>query len=92
MVKFGKPEATWKTGEEENSYGGEWGGVVASGRGSEKGEKRQREKFHERATDGRRNRREIRDKETDTDNEKTSTARKEAGSGGREHERKRTRG
>lgn len=41
--------------------------------------RRQREKFHKRATDGRKNGREIRDKETDTDNEKTSTVKKEAG-------------
>lgn len=61
MVKFGKPEATWKTGEEENSYGGEWRGVVArSERGREHargereggGGREQREKFHERATGG----------------------------------------
>jgi len=43
--------------------------------------KGQREKFHERATDRgpkRKNGREIRDKETDTDNEKTSIVKKEA--------------
>lgn len=88
MVKFGKPEATWKTGEEENSYGGEWRGVVArSERGREHargeregGESNERSSTRElRAADGRTYGKEIRDKETDTDNEKTSTAKKEAG-------------
>lgn len=85
MVKFGKPEATWKTREEENSSGRAWRRDGSGGRGIREEEKGQREKFHERATGwtgvhlGRKNRREIRDKETNIDNEKTSMAKKEAG-------------
>lgn len=65
IIKFGKLEATGETGEEENFCGRERGGK----------EETTREKF-QRESLGRKNRREIRDKETDTDNEKTSTVKK----------------
>lgn len=53
MVKFGKPEATWKTREEENSCGRAWGRDGSAGRGTvREKEKGQRGKFHERARDG----------------------------------------
>lgn len=44
MVKFGKPEATWKTREEENSCGRVWGRDGSAGRGTvrekEKGQRK----------------------------------------------------
>lgn len=43
MVKFGKPEATWKTREEENSCGRVWGRDGSGGRGTRKGEGATRE-------------------------------------------------
>lgn len=62
--------------ERSKHGGGRRGGYEKRGRGL-------REKFHERLTASwdteRKNRREIRDKETDTDNEKTSTAKEETG-------------
>lgn len=69
--------------------GAKEGGMVAKAevREKEKGQRereREREKLHERGLRvdgvlGRKNRREIRDKETNIDNEKTSMAKKEAG-------------
>lgn len=58
MVKFGKPEATWKTKEEEeNSCGRVWSGWMEAEAGVREKEKGQREKFYERAM-GRRDPRE----------------------------------
>lgn len=83
MVKFGKPEATWKTREEENSCGRvwEWGRDSSGGKGTRKGEGgNERSSTRGPRMDGilgRKNRSEIRDKETNIDNEKTSMAKKE---------------
>lgn len=51
MVKFGKPEATWKTGEEENSCGrvGSGGGRTARDEEREEGRKGRREVPRERS-------------------------------------------
>lgn len=81
MVKFGKPEATWKTREEENSCGRVGKGMVAQAevREEEKGRATRevpREGHGWTEVLGRKNRKEIRDKETNIDNEKTSMAKK----------------
>lgn len=68
IVKFGRPEATWKTREEENSCGRECGErMVAEAEGcAREGEGATREVLRERAIrlDG------IREKERDRDREK----------------------
>lgn len=79
MVKFGKPEATpRKTREEENSCGRVWERDDNGGRGMRKGEGATREVLRVDDVLGRKNRRGIRDKETNIDNEKTSMAKKKA--------------
>lgn len=87
MVKFGKPEATWKMREEERILAESVGEgrysrrqrVREKGKGKKATREVSREGYGWTESSEERTGRKIRDKETNIDNEKTSMAKKEAG-------------